>query len=357
MNHIIGLDIGGANLKAAHSDGPCRSRSFPLWKSPELLTGELSKLIGDWLPCAGLAVTMTGELADCFESKAEGVDQILAAVEKAANRTPIAVWQTVGEFVSVETAREFWQLTAAANWHAQATFLGRVAPAGSALLIDVGSTTTDIVPLQDGLPNPTGRTDSERLISGELVYSGVRRTPLCAVAYSVPIGHGDTGNGYSQLAAELFATTQDVYLLQGDIAENSDDLDTANGRSATVADAHNRLARQFCCDRSEVSLEEAKSIATFLADVQRQRITGAMDRVLSTLSPPCSAVIVSGEGSFLTNRILDAHARLKDIPRHSLMEMFSTEASTAACAFALARLASERPGTFTDEQISSLLTP
>ncbi|MDA0282367.1 MAG: H4MPT-linked C1 transfer pathway protein [Planctomycetota bacterium] len=357
MNHIIGLDIGGANLKAAHSDGPCRSRYFPLWESPERLAGELSNLIGDWLPCAGLAVTMTGELADCFESKAEGVNQILTAVEKAANRTPIAVWQTVGEFVDAETAREFWQLTAAANWHAQATFVGRVVPTGSALLIDVGSTTTDIIPLQDGLPNPTGRTDSERLISGELVYSGVRRTPLCAVAHSVPIEHGDTAKSYSQLAAELFANTLDVYLLLGDITENSEDLETANGRSATVVNAHNRLARQLCCDRSEVSLDEARSIATFLAGVQRQRITGAIDRVLSTLSTPCGAVIVSGEGSFLTKRILDAHARLKDIPRHSLMEMFSVEASTAACAFALARLASERPGTFTDEQFSSLLTP
>lgn len=357
MNHIIGLDIGGANLKAAHSDGECRSRPFPLWKSPEHLAAEVTSLVGDWLPSAGLAVTMTGELADCFATKAEGVDQILSAVEQAAGNTPIAVWQTVGEFVDVSTAREFWQLTAAANWHALATFVGRVTPAGVGLLIDVGSTTTDIIPLQDGLPGPTGRTDSERLISGELVYSGVRRTPVCAVAYSVPIERELAGNGYSQLAAELFATTQDVYLLQGDIAENQEDLDTANGRPATIADAHDRLARQLCCDRSEVSLDEAKSIADFLANVQRQRISGSIDRVLSAQGSPCGAVIVSGQGSFLANRILDNHARLSDIPRHSLREMFSAEASTAACAFALARLASERPATFTNVGLSDLLAP
>lgn len=357
MNHIIGLDIGGANLKAAHSDGACRSRSFPLWKSPELLAAEVTSLAGDWLPAAGLAVTMTGELADCFDTKAEGVNRILSAVEQAASNTPIAVWHTVGEFVDVNTAREFWQLTAAANWHALATFVGRVAPAGVALLIDVGSTTTDIIPLQDGLPNPAGRTDSERLISGELVYSGVRRTPVCAVAYSVPIEREVAGNGYSQLAAELFATTQDVYLLQGDIAENREDLDTANGRPATVDAAHDRLARQLCCDRSEVSLDEARSIADFLANVQRQRISGSIDRVLSAQDSPCEAVIVSGEGGFLANRILDNHARLRDIPRHSLREMFSAKASTAACAFALARLASERPATFTDAGLSDLLSP
>ena len=125
MNHIVGLDIGGANLKAAHSDGACRSCPFPLWKSPDRLAEELARLISDWLPGSGLAVTMTGELADCFETKSEGVDRILTAVEQVAEKTPIAVWQTAGEFVDTGTAREFWQLTAAANWHALATFVGR----------------------------------------------------------------------------------------------------------------------------------------------------------------------------------------------------------------------------------------
>lgn len=357
MNHIIGLDIGGANIKAAHSDDGCRSKTFPLWKSPELLAEALSDLIADWLPCSGVAVTMTGELADCFQTKAEGVDRILSAVEGAVRKAPIAVWQTAGEFVDLGTAREFWQLTAAANWHALATFVGRVAPEGTALLLDIGSTTTDIIPLQNGLPNPTGRTDSERLVSAELVYSGVRRTPVCAVAYSVPIDREVTGNGYSQLAAEFFATTQDVYLLQGTLAENPEDLDTANGQPATIAGAHDRLARQLCCDRSELSLDEAKSVADFLANVQRQRISGAIDRVLSTIDSRCEAVIVSGEGCFLANQILDDHSKLKDVPRHSLTKMFSAETSTAACAFALARLAAERPGTFTDTDFSELLTP
>lgn len=357
MDHIIGLDIGGANIKAAHSSGKCRSQSFPLWKSPEKLAETLVNLIDAWLPCSGIAVTMTGELADCFETKAEGVNQILTAVEQAAGKTPIAVWQTSGEFVSPETAREFWQLTAAANWHALATFVGRVTPDGNSLLIDIGSTTTDIIPVLDGVPNPTGRTDSERLLSAELVYSGVRRTPVCAVAYSVPLEREVSGNGYSQLAAEFFATTHDVYLLTGDITEASDDLDTANGRSATVDGAHDRLARQVCCDRSELSLGEAKSVADFLANVQRQRISGAIDRVLTTLDSPCETVIVSGGGSFLANQILDNHSKLKSATRHSLASMFSAETATAACAFALTRLASERPATFTDSELSNLMTP
>jgi len=357
MQHIVGLDIGGANLKASHSDGACRSRPFPLWKSPEALAGTLASLLGDWLPCSGLAVTMTGELADCFETKAEGVDRILSAVEQAAKGIPIAVWQTAGEFVDCGTAREFWQLTAAANWHVLATFVGRIAPRGTSLLIDIGSTTTDIIPLQHGLPNPIGRTDSERLMSAELVYSGIRRTPVCAVAYSVPLERQVDGNGYSQLAAEFFAATQDVYLLLGDVVEDEDDTDTSNGRPATIVGAHDRLARQLCCDQSELSLDEARSVADFLANVQRQRISGAIDRVLASLSSPCDSVVVSGEGSFLANQILDNHSKLKAVSRHSLATMFSAETASAACAFAIARLAVERPGTFIDTHLSDMLSP
>lgn len=355
MNHIIGLDIGGANLKVAHSDGMCRSKPFPIWEDPDRLADELGGLIEDWLPCSGLAVTMTAELADCFTTKAEGVDRILASVEHLAGNAPVAVWQTVGEFVDTGTAREFWSLTAAANWHALATFIGRMNPEGTALLIDIGSTTTDIIPVVNGVPNPSGRTDAERMMTGELVYSGVRRTPLCAIAHSVPL---DTPfEGYSQLAAELFATTQDVYVLLGDVPENPDDCATANGQAVTIESAHDRLARQLCRDRHELLLDDARSTAKFLRDVHRQRISGAIDRVLSRLDSPCVAIIVSGEGTFLANRILDEHSRLCGLPRHTLDEIFSPETSSAACAFALTRLAGERPATFTDLQLSEWLTP
>lgn len=337
MNHVVGLDIGGANLKAAHSDGECRSRPFPLWQSPEQLTEELRELIADWLPARAIAVTMTGELADCFATKAEGVDRILASVEKLADDMPVAVWQTGGEFVAPEFAREFPLLVAAANWHALATFVGRMAPDGRSLLIDVGTTTCDIIPIENGLPMPSGRTDLDRLQSGELVYSGVRRTPVCAVAHSVPLGEG-----YVQLAAELFATMFDVHLLTGDIAEDESDCDTANGRPATAEAAHDRLARAICGDRSEVQLDEVQSIANFLADVQQQRLNGALTRVISATAGPIESVLISGSGSFLARRLAANHPKLSSSTVHELSAIFSPETAEAACAFALAKLGVEQ---------------
>src|SRR5437773_11265665 len=102
---VLGLDVGGANLKAAHSGGGARSRPFALWKSPAGLTDALRPLLRDWPPYDLLAVTMTGELCDCFATKREGVRTILDAVCAAAGTTPVRVWRTDGRLVDVATAR------------------------------------------------------------------------------------------------------------------------------------------------------------------------------------------------------------------------------------------------------------
>lgn len=336
MNHVIGLDIGGANLKAAHSDGHCRSRSFPLWKQPERLAEAIREIIDGWLPCQALAITMTGELADCFTTKAEGVARILDSVEEVAGLCGPVIWQTAGEFVPIDAAREFWQLTAASNWHALATFVGRAAQEEGGLLIDIGSTTTDIIPLEYGQPVSVGMNDRERLESGELVYCGVRRTPLCALASEISFRDRST-----RLAAEFFATTEDVYLLLGDLPEDPANFETANGRPATREAAYDRLVRMLCCDRSEVSLDEAIELARRLAEQQEQRISAAIQQVLDRQTRPCRSVVLSGSGSFLAERIAGRHPQLKHATQLKLSTMFSPEIAEAACAFAVARMAVE----------------
>lgn len=332
---VVGLDIGGAHLKAADGDGRTALRAFAVWKHPDRLAGELSALLDEFGPVDTLAVTMTAELADCFATKAEGVDRVLAAVSQAAGEKPVSVWQTGAEFVTPEIAREIPLLVAAANWHALATWIGRAAPRGAAILVDVGSTTTDIIPLLEGVPVPDGLTDRDRLQAGELVYSGVRRTPLCAVAHTVPFR-----DAYCPLAAELFATTLDIYLLLGDIAEDPDNCETANGRPATLEAARDRLARMLCCDRTEVTPDELHGMAAFLADVQRRRIAGALERVVSARETECRTVLTAGSGEFLAKRLTDGHSRLQHAERVSLASILGSRACETA--EALARLAAER---------------
>jgi probable H4MPT-linked C1 transfer pathway protein len=334
---FLGLDIGGANLKISDGEAAARSVAFPLWKSPELLAGRLWELMDEFPPSDGLAVTMTGELADCFQTKAEGVDFILTSIEEAAAGRPIAVWQTGAEFVPPDVAREISLLVAAANWHALATWLGRMVPEGFSLLIDMGSTTTDIIPIWNGVPIPTGFTDRERLASGELVYTGLRRTPLCAVSREVPFRGKPC-----PVAAELFATTLDACLVLGMLKEDPTDLDTANGRPATQAAAHDRLARMICCDKTEVAWSDALEIARHFVSEQRGQITLAFRQVLATHAEPLSQVLVSGSGSLVIEQVLNELPLPVSCKRCSLDQLFQPEIAESACAFAVARLAAER---------------
>ncbi len=324
MVRFLGLDIGGANLKLSDGEDIAKSAAFPLWKMPERLAEALGELTEN-IPAEGFAVTMTGELADCFETKARGVNSILAAVEDVAGKRPVFVWQTGAEFVSPEVAREIPLLTAAANWHALATWVGRMAPVGLSLMLDMGSTTTDIVPICNGVPIPAGFTDRERLKTGELVYTGVRRTPLCAVAQSVPF-RGEL----CPVAAEFFASTLDVYLLLEQIAEDETDSATANGKPATRAAAHDRLARMICCDRSEVLQQDALGMAAHFAAAQRRQVAGAIKRVLSQHEEPVSQVILSGSGDFLLSRVCDERASFQAAERILLSEVFREDIAEAA---------------------------
>src|SRR5262245_31500649 len=121
----LGLDIGGANLKAASTSGWARSRSFPLWRKPGELAAELATLIDGSPTTSGLAATMTGELCDCFRSKEEGVNHILSAVEAIAAGRRVEVYLVDGRFVDIAAARKSFRLAAASNWRALADFVCR----------------------------------------------------------------------------------------------------------------------------------------------------------------------------------------------------------------------------------------
>ncbi len=326
---VLGLDVGGANLKAAHSTGVACLQPFELWKHPAGLPHVLRRLLRGLPAFDLLAVTMTGELCDCFESKGQGVTAILQAVATAAGTVPVRVWQNTGRFVDLATAAAEPQQTAAANWLALAAFAGRLAPAGPALLLDLGSTTTDLVPLLDGQPVPHGRTDRERLQARELVYMGARRTPLCAFL----------GN---QAAAELFATTQDVYLMLGLLPEDPADRHTADGRPATRAAAHARLARMLCADADQCTADETRQLAEQVLAVQASWLQRALETVSARLPGPLRTLVLAGSGEAVLPRLLAGAPAVAAVPVVSLAAQCGAAISQAACAYAVAMLAAEQ---------------
>lgn len=330
----LALDIGGANLKAADGRGFAVSRPFPLWRSPEKLATAVRDLIAESPAADCLAATMTGELADCFRTKADGVRKIVESLVTAAEGRDVKIYLTTGDFCSPAVAIAQPLLAAASNWHALATFAGEFAPTGSALLIDIGSTTCDIIPLLKGKPNSVGRTDTERLLSGELVYTGVERSPVCAITHTLP-----WRDKQCPVAQELFATSWDAYLRLGYLPEESDSTHTADGRPATKDFARDRLARVICADREMFNDDDADRAAAHLLECQEAMLEAAMRKVIQV--QPCfpTVFVLSGQGDFLGQRIVGQHLRTTPATSLSLNDHLGPTLSRCAPAHALACLA------------------
>ena len=328
----VALDIGGANLKAAHDAGPSICVPFELWRKPEGLRDAIHRLLASLPAFDSLLLTMTGELCDCFETRKAGVSFILSAVFGASKSIPTSVWCVDSRFRTPIEIIDEPLLAASSNWIGLAKVAARIAENGPGLLVDVGSTTTDLVPMAGGKPRHRGRTDLERLRSGELVYAGVRRTPLAAIASSLRFRSESIG-----LCAERFAETLDVYLTLGSIPPDPADLGTADGRPATRDAARSRLARMVGEDRDGFNNDDAEDLARSADSALLDRLElSARAACHATIGHPIHAV-VSGSGEFLATRL--ARRLVGPAGRVlSLSELWGPAGSEAACARALLEL-------------------
>jgi (4-(4-[2-(gamma-L-glutamylamino)ethyl]phenoxymethyl)furan-2-yl)methanamine synthase len=292
------VDIGGANTKAARLQGTSLrtvSRPFEVWRDRGALTAVLREVAAEAGEADAVAITMTAELSDAFRTKREGVAFVLAAAEEALGDRPLSVLTTTGELVSVEEARARPGDVAAANWMATALAVADVY--ADALLVDVGSTTADVVPIAAGRVAASADNDLERLQAGELVYTGALRTNLAAIAPRVPIR-----GGWCPVASEYFAISADVHLVLGHLTQDAYDCPTPDGRPATVAFARERIARLVCADVEQLAADEIDAIAAFVHGEQVRQIEQAARRVAGPL-PRDAPVVAVGSGAFLGREV------------------------------------------------------
>ena len=331
---VLALDVGGANIKAADGTGWTHAEPFAMWRDAPRLADVLKRIARDAGP-RRIVATMTGEIADCFSSRAEGVSRIVqavvAAAESCGSGSP-GIYRVDGRIVSPDDAAADPLGVAASNWHAVARLAASFVPHARALLVDIGSTTCDIVPLAAGRPAPLADDDAGRMVTGELVYTGVERTPVPAIVRRLP------HRGIRRpVASERFAESRDAWLVLGGLEEDPASRDTADGGPFTHDASRIRLARAMLLEPAAVTAADAEQAARWIAEAQARQVARAIDHVARRCGGRPEAVVYSGHGEPLARMALD---RLGwSVAAVSLPAVVGAAVSRSAPAHALALIA------------------
>lgn len=299
----LGWDVGGAHVKlaafgengrlAAIRIAPC-----PVWKGEQHLSEALRTLRGEFPEGIPSAVTMTAEVADLWPNRAAGVVGTTALLMRELGNAPLALFAGPEGFVAPETAAAHADAIGSANWYATSAVLAHLLPGG--ILIDTGSTTTDIIPFGDGRVLARGFTDAERLASNELIYTGAARTPVMALARQAPF------NGrWLPLMAEHYATSADLYRLTHELPEGADLHPSADGGPKTEEASARRLLRMVGQDLTPATFLKARALARHLAEAQLRLIDDALDCVASGMESGIERLVGAGVGRFIAAKIAE----------------------------------------------------
>ena len=308
---VIGWDIGGAHVKACLlQDGEVidvAQWACPLWQGLAHLEAAFDAARSRWpaMHAAQHAVTMTGEMVDLFADREDGVRRI--ALEAARALGPVAFFAGDAGWCGAADVAGCWPSIASANWLATARHAAlRMHEAGhdAGVLVDIGSTTTDLIAFRAGRVLAGGRSDAQRLAGDELVYHGVVRTPLCALAQRI-----DWRGTPHHVMNEWFATTADVYRATGELDPAHDLQPSADQAAKDLPATYQRLARMVGLDARDGSADDWLAFARAWRSAQVGVLGDALRRVFETHALGRQAVVVSaGCGDFLVADVL-AHAQ------------------------------------------------
>ncbi len=333
MASVLGVDIGGANTKAAYittANGVIKRfktamEYFPVW---EAVSGSAK------LDC--VSVTMTAELSDAYRTKREGVNHILTQLSQAFPAAPILILTVDATLTPITEAEAAPLRVAAANWAATGWMVSQLV--SDCIVIDVGSTSTSIIPIIGNRISAAGRTDLEKLMNGELVYTGSLRTNIAATVSTVPLR-----NGAARVSSELFAQSGDVHLVLGNITEEEYTVETVDGRGKTRAEALARLARVVCADTEMLTEQEIVQISKYVHNRQVEQIADGLKQVYSRVKPHAKTelkAVVAGLGKrFLAEKA----AKLAGINEViDLNELLRSDVATVSPAVGVALMAASK---------------
>ena len=334
---IAGFDIGGANTDLAvvefDDEGQIKGIKtdfvyLPMWQEKENLSNTLKILMGDELDeIDAVGICMTAELVDAYLTKKEGVLDIAGKADQTF-QLPLGFIGYNG-VIDYNLLREDPLQVAAANWVATSRLAGLIS--SDSIMIDTGSTTTDIIPVKDGVECAAGKSDLQRLGTGELVYSGTLRTNVAALVGKVPLD-----GEWIRVASELFAISADIHMVLGNISEADYSCSTPDGKGKTVEDCMRRISRVVCGDLDILSHEDIIGISEYVYQSQVKEVSDALKEVSQRTG--LSKVITTGLGMDIIGAEASA---LAGIPSVGMDQLLSKEECVVAPAVGTAILMRE----------------
>jgi probable H4MPT-linked C1 transfer pathway protein len=341
--NVLGLDIGGANTKATFlktQNGTLKDietllEYFPIWKDgktqlPKVLEMLKTKLIGTEV-INSVGVTITAELSDAYKTKKEGINHILDCVCQIFGGVTLFVLDVEANLLSVEDTRREPLRVASANWAATGWMVSKLVK--DCVVIDVGSTSTSIIPIIDGKIVAEGKTDLEKLQNGELVYSGSLRTNIATIVKKIPVKQKMT-----RISSELFSQSGDIHLLLGNITEKQYTAETCDGRGKTINEAASRLARVVCADIDMITEQEIMDIARFVYGKQIEQIADGLKQTSDRIKHAKIAVVTGLGREFLARKAAEKAEFKKVI---AMEELFNASTAVVSPSVGLALLVAE----------------
>ncbi|MHC8441367.1 MAG: hydantoinase/oxoprolinase family protein [Candidatus Eutrophobiaceae bacterium] len=335
---FYGWDVGGAHLKwvCLERNGAlrgCGQIATALWQGIDVLEDTLRGFAFPTEACH--AATFTGELADIFGNRREGLRILIDAVRACLPQSHgLWLYSSKNGFLPIDAAPEHSADLMSSNWHATAQWVAKRIP--DAVLLDVGSTSADLVPILGGEPVPKGMDDQTRLSNGELVYTGIIRTPVMAVAQRVP-----WRGSWQGMMNELFATMADVYRIRGELGAGNDLHPAADGGAQDLPGSFMRLARMLGVDCGEGDECDLSRLADYLAGCQLRQLERALAQLISSHPErfaESSTIIATGSGAFLAERLARLQGwhslRLSQIPAPNRRDSGTLDHSAPAYAVA-----------------------
>ena len=300
---FLGIDLGGANIKAALMNGDKKVIKTihlytPFWKNLDVVNSSLKKIRDDFGETEYQFITMTGELSDVFKNRKEGVLKLTKILTGVFATPKLRILLHNMQFISPRKLKGNFSSIASANWLATSTFVSKKMKNG--IFLDFGSTTTDVIPIKNSKVIAIGKNDHERLFHNELLYTGFTRTPLMSLSQKIVFRKRKI-----PLMAESFANTGDIYRILNLLPKELDIQETADGKEKTFTASCRRLARMVGLDKENADVSEWKKLAENFYKIQERLIYKSCMKIVKSFDPETEInIVTAGSGSKVLEKII-----------------------------------------------------